>query len=622
MSARPPKKSPLRKRGKLEREASTAQLGKTFAGAAIAFMGLVLLAGIALVARTGGDDAEAELAAEREAERPPEVEPPKPDPEAAELAFIGDPEEDVEVWRPPPQELWREQYREAYALAGKERFADAVVILDAILPDVKKGTAGRREVESLLRYACQVGVDRAREGGDAATAERLMARSLDLPSANPGEKATNLYRLALAAFGRRDLAIAGDRVVDSLQIEPDRIDAQALVDEIAAEQVGAGEGADARELLERVRALIPDRRHPSVVIAGAWVRLGRFEDARAELRSAEAAHAGDAELVAEIADVREWLLDIEVRQREAEAAAKAEAELAAARGLDEEPAEPEDDGTDWEGARRYSTKRFAIKSNLPRWLARWAGDQMDDGFLRLLHVLGVRPPMRKASVLLFREHREYIEFCDREAPGFRNSGGFYDGGRRRIVLFARADLDREHLLEGLLHEEAHYGMHVAMPRVGRPKWLEEGLAQYFAAALFHDKRSLKALRRETRKGRKDEELDTDAFPKPPRMRLCRNRRFQARLLAARAASGERRTLREVIATDRDAYTGADMNAVYAEAFSLTRFLILAEDDERAGAPRLVPTADGIVAFLRGTTVDQLATAEIEAAWRAWEEKHN
>ena len=604
-----PQRSPLRKRAKLEREHRGQQRHLNVARLAIPALVLIPAAFVvAVVSQREPPALEDHQASEQVSSPNPTPVPPRTDPQSQKPHSSSEPTEDLaatdDTWQQPPEPAWRERYREAYALSVKESYVEALAILEPLIQEADSDTA-RSEIEGLIRYCCRVGAEKAQEQGDELLAENMLARFVALPQPNAAERATALVRLARAALHRRDLAVASDRALTALRLEPSRNDAATLVDEVAAGLVEQDQLKAARKILTAARELDPSRPAPALVIAGTCASAGRFADARRELETMLAERPDDAELASAASELRAWIQEMESEALEMARRAEEEAKLARARDIDPRDDDSDDAGTQWGRAREFRSKRFAIKSNLPSRLARWAGEQLDAAFVRLIHLLDARPPLRRARVYLFRGRRDYVSWCERNAPEFVNSGGFYDGRRRRIVIFAPANLDREILLEGLLHEVVHYSLDLALPRSPRPKWLEEGLAQHLAAALFHDTAE-------------DVKYDSSSPPPPGAdATRCRILRMPHRLLEARSTSNERWPLRDLLLCPPDRFTGDEMSSAYAEAWSFTRFLIEADASKRGDAPALAPSGAGIRAFLRKASMESLDTPEIEAAWHGF-----
>ncbi len=524
--------------------------------------GAIILAGT-LIALRRASPPTVEVVAERS--HPPE---PAPEPEPP-LLFADDPAAD----EPETDEPWRAKYRAIHARVARGEPAEAVADLEALLPDVGS-EAGRTEVEGLLRYCCQVGADEARERGDASTEEELLGRGIELPFASEGAEATARLRLASLAYYREALELAAERILAVIDVEAGRRAAIALGEEIAAELALAEREDEARLLLERIRASGGAASSPAVVIAGAYARRGRLAEARAVL---DGGVEGD-----DAAELREWIDAMEVA-------------LAASRDSAASTAAVEAVAVPWERAARFDTARFfRVRSNLPEWVARWAAGRFETAFNELLVRFEVPPPARRLDLLLFRDRRDYVGFCERDGHAkMKGSNGFFAAEDRLIAYRARPSLDRESLLEGLTHEAVHYAVHLALGRTERPRWLGEGIADYLAASIQHGA--------------------ADAIGDPAR---CSGSRFT--VLAARENRGERRPLAELVRGVHADFIGDDAAAWYAGSLSLVRFLIEADDGARGGLPALVPTQSGLRRFLHDVPTERLDAPEVEAAWRQFE----
>ena len=83
-------------------------------------------------------------------------------------------------------------------------------------------------------------------------------------------------------------------------------------------------------------------------------------------------------------------------------------------------------------------------------------------------------PTDKLEIRCFASNRDYNRWVKRYYPDFAALDSCYiHHGRRHVVLtYDRPDLDRV-----LRHEVTHFILHSSIPQI--PRWLDEGIAQYF-----------------------------------------------------------------------------------------------------------------------------------------------
>ena len=133
----------------------------------------------------------------------------------------------------------------------------------------------------------------------------------------------------------------------------------------------------------------------------------------------------------------------------------------------------------------FRSRRYEVRTDLPLAEARGLAGYMDDvydEYTRRLANFQVRNSER-IRLYLFRDQAGYLGHLAGLGIGGQNTGGmfFVTGGDAGLATFVRGQR-RQRMLHTLQHEGFHQ---FAYERIGRglPIWANEGLAEYFGAAV-------------------------------------------------------------------------------------------------------------------------------------------
>jgi len=151
--------------------------------------------------------------------------------------------------------------------------------------------------------------------------------------------------------------------------------------------------------------------------------------------------------------------------------------------------EEDDQHSPWENRWQVETAHFKIDSNLPKSELDFYKQLLEDYYGHFTKEFKIRLTQRerkrKLPVLLYRDHEQYWKKYkeDNEREGEHTLGYFIPvPGSEKLVLFARPG-SRAEALPVLFHEGTHYILHLANQRVLLPRWVHEGCAEYYAAAI-------------------------------------------------------------------------------------------------------------------------------------------
>lgn len=136
---------------------------------------------------------------------------------------------------------------------------------------------------------------------------------------------------------------------------------------------------------------------------------------------------------------------------------------------------------EWENAWRRNTAHFEVKTNTSEELLDYYAGLVEDffeGFCKRWGPAASRGMKgRRPVVEIYRSSQEYY------ASGVPvDSEGVFQPREMRIRLYHDA-ADPRFTLDVLFHETTHLMVHLMRPDFVFPKWLDEGLAEYFGAAM-------------------------------------------------------------------------------------------------------------------------------------------
>lgn len=175
--------------------------------------------------------------------------------------------------------------------------------------------------------------------------------------------------------------------------------------------------------------------------------------------------------------------------------------------------------------------------------------------------LPVEPPLFRVRIYVYSKRDQYERFID-AVDGIRETSGmFIPPG---LVVFHAELPSNEDVLSVLIHETVHafVARYLLRPGVVLPRWLAEGLADYFSNSPVENHRLRPGKRRRTQ------------FYRAP-MRVWRGKtRAQLDLTTAwrKVARGKGFPVSALLHAERDAFYGKRMAEYYAQSWLLVHFL--------------------------------------------------
>jgi len=220
--------------------------------------------------------------------------------------------------------------------------------------------------------------------------------------------------------------------------------------------------------------------------------------------------------------------------------------------------------------------------------------------------LPLEPSRLKLRVVVFSDRTAYQRFVD-AVDGIRETDGMYIPPG--LIAFHTALPSNEDVLSILIHESAHAfaGRYLLRPGTVFPRWLAEGLADYFSNSPVEKHRLVPGKRRRRQ-----------LYRVP--MGFWRGETHAALdLKSVRRAieKGAGLSVQDLLAAGRDAFYGERMRQYYAQSWLLVHFLRHGEPGwkDRQFPELLLYAAEGYDPKLAISAVYGLSPQELEARYR-------
>ena len=248
----------------------------------------------------------------------------------------------------------------------------------------------------------------------------------------------------------------------------------------AVELVGAERYAGARDVISRLLARQPELVEGYRLLSVTWVGERRRAEALTALRRGAERVPGSLPLRRSLAEAQlmsgefEACLD-EVAQAIASGFAASEFQelsVTANKALH---------GPAWSSKSEFESRHYRVSSDLSRDLCRKIALELEETFRHVSRrlALGEHLEERKFQVYVFSGSGRYLDYISDVFGGRgENTLGMYSPALKQLLVLDSTDSDM------LLHTVRHEGFHQLLDsELERPPlWLNEGLAEYFAAA--------------------------------------------------------------------------------------------------------------------------------------------
>jgi len=142
----------------------------------------------------------------------------------------------------------------------------------------------------------------------------------------------------------------------------------------------------------------------------------------------------------------------------------------------------------WEDRWHYPTKHFVFESNLKREALDFFVTLLEDYYTHITKHFRIKLTQRdrkkKLPVYALGSREEFMAFHEKDTGGeSEHTLGYFvpDPGNERLVFFDQPG-GRKETVATLLHEGTHFVLHLAEPQVILPRWVHEGMAEYYGAS--------------------------------------------------------------------------------------------------------------------------------------------